>query len=79
MSETPSAPADSHDRLDLIVNGATTSAAARTLAALLDEQGYGDRKVATALNGAFVPAAARTATRLKSGDRVEIVAARQGG
>ena len=36
-------------------------------------------KVATALNGEFVPARAREATSLKDGDRIEILAPRQGG
>ena len=39
----------------------------------------GEAKVATALNGEFVPARARAATPLKEGDRIEIVAPRQGG
>lgn len=52
---------------------------AETLAAALDELGYGDARVATALNEAFVPAAARAATPLSPGDRVEIVSPRQGG
>ena len=38
-----------------------------------------EAKVATALNGEFVPARVREAIRLKDGDRIEIVAPRQGG
>ena len=40
---------------------------------------YGEARVATALNGEFVPARARAATPVKEGDRIEIVAPRQGG
>jgi sulfur carrier protein len=52
---------------------------AARLDAALDELGYGGRTVATALNGAFVPAPARAATTLAEGDRLEVVAPRQGG
>ena len=47
--------------------------------AALEELGYGDSKVATALNEDFVPSAARAGTALSPGDRVEIVTPRQGG
>lgn len=67
------------DLLELSVNGATVAVHAQTLAELLGELGYGDAKVATALNGAFVAAGARRITGLSSGDQIEIVAPRQGG
>ena len=63
----------------LIVNGEPREIGAATLAQALEALGYGEAKVATALNGEFVPARARAATRLKEGDRIEIVAPRQGG
>lgn len=66
-------------RIQLTVNGEPLQTAARTLAELLSETGYGDLKVATAINGTFVPAARRTTTRLAAGDHVEVVAPRQGG
>ena len=50
-----------------------------TLAAALDSLGYGDRKIATAVNGRFVAAAARPSTALADGDRIEVVAPMQGG
>jgi sulfur carrier protein len=65
--------------LNLYVNGEPRQTGARTLAELIEEAGYGAAKVATALNGDFVPARARAATSLKPGDRIEIVAPRQGG
>lgn len=63
----------------LIVNGEPTAVTAATVAELLTALGYGDRKVATALNGEFVPERARAETRIAAGDRVEIVSPRQGG
>ena len=65
--------------IGLVVNGAALASAADCLGALLAELGYGDAKVATAVNGVFVPAARRGATRLSAGDKIEIVAPRQGG
>ena len=65
--------------LDLVVNGEPVKVAARTLAALVAERGYGTTRVATAVNGAFVPASARAETILSAQDRIEIVSARQGG
>jgi sulfur carrier protein len=52
-----------------------------TLAALLAEKAVdtGARGIAVALNGAVVPRSAWPATRLRPGDSVEIVRARQGG
>ena len=41
--------------------------------------GFGGRKIATAVNGRFVAAAARPATKLTDGDRIEVVAPMQGG
>jgi sulfur carrier protein len=64
--------------MKIMINGTLTEVRADTLAAVLDELGYGDGKVATAVNEAFVPAAARDVA-LAPGDRVEIVAPRQGG
>jgi sulfur carrier protein len=63
----------------LVVNGEKTEATARTLAELIAARGFSEGEVATALNGEFVSRAARGATLLREGDRVEIVAPRQGG
>ncbi|MDJ0860027.1 MAG: sulfur carrier protein ThiS [Dinoroseobacter sp.] len=64
--------------MQLQINGCAQEASARTLDALLRELGYSDR-VATAVNEAFVPKAARANTRLTTGDRIEILAPMQGG
>ena len=63
----------------LLVNGEPRKIDATTLAQALAALDYGEAKVATALNGEFVPARSREATPLKDGDRIEILAPRQGG
>ncbi|HDY95708.1 MAG TPA: sulfur carrier protein ThiS [Sulfitobacter litoralis] len=65
--------------MKIIVNGETLETGAPTLVALLDELGKGDAKVATSVNEAFVPKHQRVDHSLQDGDRVEIVAPRQGG
>ena len=63
----------------LIVNGEPQEVPASTLAEAVQSLDFGEAKVATALNGEFVPARARASTPVKNGDRIEIVAPRQGG
>jgi sulfur carrier protein len=63
----------------LIVNGEARELEATTLAAALEALEYGGEKVATALNGDFVPARERETTPVRDGDRIEILAPRQGG
>ena len=53
--------------ITILVNGETA------------ERGFAEAAVATALNGEFVPRAARAETRLAANDTIEIVAPRQGG
>ena len=65
--------------MKIIVNGDSREVAAPTLDAVLNELGFGNSIVATALNGSFVSSNARPATTLADGDRVEIVAPMQGG
>ncbi len=65
--------------MKLVVNGELQDVPAVTLAEALQSLDLAEAKVATALNGDFVPARAREATTLKDGDRIEIVAPRQGG
>ena len=61
------------------VNGETRKITAAQLDSVLAELGWGEAKVATALNGSFVPAGARGATTLNNGDRLEVLSAMQGG
>jgi sulfur carrier protein len=66
-------------RAKIVVNGETVETSAPTLAELLVEAGFAGSKVATALNGAFVPERDRGTMPLSNGDRIEIVSPRQGG
>ena len=63
----------------IYVNGDQREIDSATVAAALTALGYGGKKVATAVNGRFVPAPARTATALNDGDKLEVVAPMQGG
>ena len=64
--------------MKITINGTHRDLAAATVAAALEEAGFGPR-VATALNGDFLPAGARAGTTLREGDRLEVVAPMQGG
>ena len=68
-----------HSAVAVVVNGETRQVGATSLAALLEALGYGEQKVATAVNGDFVAARLRAETWLRPGDEIEIVAPRQGG
>lgn len=61
------------------LNGRPREVAAATLADLVAAEDVRPEVVATALNGDFVPRDRRASTPLSDGDRVEIVAPRQGG
>jgi sulfur carrier protein len=66
--------------MEIIVNGAVREVSSgATLAAALEQLGFGAAVVASALNGEFVPAAARMQTLLSQGDRLEVLAPMQGG
>jgi sulfur carrier protein len=65
--------------MKITVNGKPVETSSGTLAALLDELGHGGKRIATAVNEEFVPATKRASHQLAAGDRVEIVAPRQGG
>jgi len=63
----------------IILNGEPRDVAATRLPDLLEELGFGDARVATAVNEDFVAVGARDATTLSDGDRLEVVAPMQGG
>ncbi|MEO1001457.1 MAG: sulfur carrier protein ThiS, partial [Pseudomonadota bacterium] len=65
--------------MKIVLNGAEAEIAARTLAEALAELGYGDARVATAVNEDFVAAGDRARCALADGDRVEVLAPMQGG
>ncbi len=63
----------------ILVNGAPRDVTAATLDALLLELGYGQGRIATALDGDFVPATDRPGRILREDCRIEIVSPMQGG
>lgn len=65
--------------MKLQLNGATLDVDVATLDELLTAQGFGGAKVATAVNGQFVPAPARADHPLAEGDLIEVLAPMQGG
>lgn len=65
--------------MKIIVNGVAQTLHAPNVVQALDELGYGDASVATALNSHFVAAADRAASTLANGDTLEILAPMQGG
>jgi sulfur carrier protein len=65
--------------MKILVNGVWRETAAAQLAAVLEELGYGESVVATAVNDEFIAAPIRAGTRLSEGDRVEVLAPMQGG
>lgn len=67
------------DSMELVVNGEPFDGDVTTLADLISALGYGDQRVATAVNGDFVAGRDRETYELRDGDHVEVVAPRQGG
>ena len=65
--------------MKILVNGAWREGRAATLSGMLEELGYRDAVVSTALNGEFVPLRERAVTPLREGDRLEVLAPMQGG
>ncbi len=65
--------------MKISVNGEDREVQASDLQSALAELGFGDAKVATALNSEFVPATLRASTQLSDGDRLEVLAPMQGG
>ncbi|MBW4051542.1 MAG: sulfur carrier protein ThiS [Proteobacteria bacterium] len=65
--------------MKILVNGDSREIRAADLSGALEELGYGGAVLATAVNGEFVPVAARQAARLADGDRIEVLAPMQGG
>jgi sulfur carrier protein len=68
------------DPIDIVVNGETRSIApGTTVAALIAELGFGDRRVAVERNREVVPRAQHASCELAAGDRVELVTFVGGG
>lgn len=64
--------------MKITLNGEPRDLPGPTVKDALDQIGLGQAKVATALNGAFLPAGLRGEI-LKDGDTLEVVAPMQGG
>ncbi|MBI2382827.1 MAG: sulfur carrier protein ThiS [Gammaproteobacteria bacterium] len=66
--------------MQVILNGQPTELAeSATLATLLEQLQLGERRVAVERNGEIVPRSQAAATRIRPGDRIEIVHAIGGG
>ncbi len=65
--------------ISVTVNGEPRETWAETLADLIASEKFGETRIATAVNGAFVPMRARGERQLYAGDRIEILSARRGG
>ncbi len=66
--------------MNIRLNGAQAQTRANTLKELITLLGYHeDAKIATAVNGDFVPAKHRAEQNLTPNDEIEILAPRQGG
>lgn len=64
---------------EVVVNGRMVMTQALSLSEFVGEHAGSGSKVATAVNGEFVPEKLRAEKHLKAGDKVEIVSPRQGG
>jgi len=65
--------------MKISINGIAKDVTSTSLEAVLHETGYGDARVATAVNGNFVPVGQRASCQIEAGDQLEIVTPRQGG
>lgn len=66
--------------MEILLNGKShLLPEASSVAGLLAEAGFGERRVAVEVNGAIVPRSAHASHVLAEGDRVEIVHALGGG
>ncbi|AUH33191.1 sulfur carrier protein ThiS [Paracoccus tegillarcae] len=65
--------------MQIKLNGALIETSAMTLDDLITEQGFPADAVATAVDGAFVPRAARMNAQLAEGASVEVLSPMQGG
>ena len=65
--------------MNIIVNGQNQNISRANLSMVLEELGYKQMKLATALNGNFISVELRDNTELKDGDKLEILSPQQGG
>ena len=68
------------ESIDVVINGETrTVVQGTTVAALVEQLGFGDRRVAVERNREVVPRAQHASTVLGAGDRLEVVTFVRGG
>lgn len=65
--------------MNILLNGEKVSVTSPNLTEVLSELGYGDAKIATALNEEFIAEINRSDIVLDAGDRLEVLAPMQGG
>jgi len=65
--------------IELTINGKTQRTQAQTLAALLTELDFADKRIAVEVNGEIIPKGLHAKTPLQAQDRIEIVVAVGGG
>lgn len=65
--------------MQIILNGEPRDVRATLLPDILNELGFGDARVATAVNEDFIAVGLRSTVTLREGDRLEVVAPMQGG
>ena len=76
----PEAACGDNACMDIVLNGESRSLATTlTVLELLQAEGLGERRVAVEVNGEIVPRSRHGESRLRDGDRIEIVHALGGG
>ena len=65
--------------MNIMINGKNKNIISVNLTFALDELGYKEMKLATALNGEFVSVQARDNLNLNEGDKLEVLSPQQGG
>lgn len=65
--------------MTIFLNGEPVEVTSDCLADILRELGYGESKVATAINESFVATSERSRHIVAAGDRLEVLTAMQGG
>jgi sulfur carrier protein len=78
-AKTPVQPKTPDMQATFTLNGAPHAAENRSVAQLLEQLGYAEKRVAVERNGAILPKSLHAATLLAAGDEIEIVQAIGGG
>ncbi|KAA1192160.1 sulfur carrier protein ThiS [Photorhabdus heterorhabditis] len=65
--------------MNILVNGLEVSVSGSRLGSILEELGYVNRVLVTAVNGDFVSVQKRDEFEIKSADKIEVLVPMQGG